>query len=353
MARSRTSSYAFTDPLGAAGMYDRPPTWLMRRAAAVGYGIGALTLGVTLLTPDTDTSDHLGIAVIGVLMAICAAVHALWRRPPSWWFLLGSPAGAVMISALVAIAKPLALIPIFYIWPLLLSGYFLQRREVLLNYALVGVGFGVVQIVWVAPVARLIEWVSVMVVGGVLAVLIVALKESLDGALGRLRLLATRDSLTGALNRRAFHEALDAAVARTARGDGTCAIAILDIDHFKRINDGHGHAIGDAALRHLVAVMEERTRLGDVLGRLGGEEFAVLLDGTDARGAEVYAEDLRAALARAARTDVPPFTVSVGVAEIEDGGGTAEGMLLAADRALYAAKAAGRDRVVRACARLG
>jgi diguanylate cyclase (GGDEF)-like protein len=97
-----------------------------------------------------------------------------------------------------------------------------------------------------------------------------------------------------------------------------------------------------------VGVIGERTRLGDVLGRLGGEEFAVLLDGADARGAEVYAEDLRAALARARREDVPPFTVSVGVAALAGSHDGAEAMLLAADRALYEAKAAGRDRVVRA-----
>jgi diguanylate cyclase (GGDEF)-like protein len=128
-------------------------------------------------------------------------------------------------------------------------------------------------------------------------------------------------------------------------------VAILDIDHFKRINDEHGHAAGDEALRHLVTLIGRRARAGDVLGRLGGEEFGVLLDGADAAGAQRYAQDLRAALADARRDDVPPFTISVGVAELADGDGSAEGMLLAADRAMYAAKENGRDRVLPALAR--
>jgi diguanylate cyclase len=122
-------------------------------------------------------------------------------------------------------------------------------------------------------------------------------------------------------------------------------VAVLDVDHFKRINDRHGHAAGDAALCRLTALLDERARGNDVVGRLGGEEFAVLLDGAGVEGAAAYAEDLRRALAEPGAC-VPTFTVSVGVAALQDGEPTAERMLVAADRALYAAKAAGRDRVV-------
>jgi diguanylate cyclase (GGDEF)-like protein len=90
-------------------------------------------------------------------------------------------------------------------------------------------------------------------------------------------------------------------------------------------------------------------RRGDVLGRLGGEEFAVLLHGTDARGAEIFGDDLRAAVGRPVSEGGAGFTISIGVAELGDGGSAdAQGLLLAADRALYAAKDGGRDRVARA-----
>jgi diguanylate cyclase (GGDEF)-like protein len=341
MAPRPRTPYAFTDPLGSIDAH-RPPQWLARRALLVGYVLGAGTLGVTLLTPDSDTSDHTGIAVVAMVMVVMAALLKAWRRLPDAVLYALFPSGTVLISALVAIAKPIALIPIFYIWPFALSAYFLQRRDVVLNYVLVLVGFGVALVGWVTPDARLIQWVSIAVVGAVLAILVVALKEGLTAATARLCLLATRDPLTGALNRRAFSDALDGAVARSTRGEGPCAVAILDVDHFKTINDRFGHAAGDEALIRLVAIIEERMRRGDVLGRLGGEEFAVVLHGTDGAGAAGFGNDLRCALDEGRAG----FTASIGVAELADGDGSAAAMLLAADRALYAAKAAGRDRVV-------
>jgi diguanylate cyclase (GGDEF)-like protein len=352
MAPPARTRYAFTDPLGAAiGAQARPAEWLARRALMALYAIAAGTLGVTLLTPDSDTSDHAGIGIVALLMLLVAVVLKAWRRPPIPLLLACFPLGTFAVTALVAVAKPIALIPMFYIWPVVVAAYFLHRRDVLAMFALTAVGFGVALLVWVEPDARMIQWVSVVVATAVLAGLVVALKEGLDTTLSRLRVLATRDPLTGALNRRAFAEALDAAVARAARGDGTCSVAILDVDHFKDINDAFGHATGDLALQHLTSVLESRTRRGDVVGRLGGEEFAIVLAGTDGPGAETYAESLRAALADASEdTTLPPFTVSIGVAELIGGETSSEPMVSAADRALYAAKAAGRNRTVLAAA---
>jgi diguanylate cyclase (GGDEF)-like protein len=350
MAPPTRTGYAFTDPLGAAiGVQGRPPTWLARRALMALYGIGSATLGVTLLTPDSDTSDHGGLAAVALLMLLLAIVLKLWREPAPLALLACFPLGTLEVTALVAVAKPVALIPMFYIWPLVLAAYFLQRREIIAMFVLTAVSFAVALLGWVAPDARMIQWVSVMVATAVLTGLVIALKEGLATTLTRLNVLATRDPLTGALNRRAFAEALDTAVARAARGDGTCSVAILDVDHFKAINDAFGHAAGDLALQRLTTVVESRMRRGDVVGRLGGEEFGIVLDGTDAPGAEAYGESLRAAFAvSAADPAIPAFTVSIGVAELADGDATSERMLIAADHALYAAKAAGRDRVMRA-----
>jgi diguanylate cyclase (GGDEF)-like protein len=351
MAATSAGAYRFTDPLGAAaGAHARPAAVLVRRALMGLYAVGSLTLWVTLLTPDSNTSDHAGITVLAVAMGAIAAGLKLWRTPPPEALLCCFPLGTLIISVLVAVAKPIALIPMFYIWPVVLSAYFLQRRQAGAMLALTAGGFGIALLGWVAPDARLIQWVSVVVVCAVLAVLIVALKEGLEGTLTRLRELAAHDPLTGALNRRAFGDALGAAVARAARGEGGCAVAVIDIDHFKAINDEHGHAAGDAALCRLTALLTERARATDAVGRLGGEEFAVLLDGTDGDGAAAFADDLRRALAAGGHG--PAMTVSVGVAALGDAEGEDAGqaMLIAADRALYAAKAAGRDRIVQAAA---
>jgi diguanylate cyclase (GGDEF)-like protein len=347
MGTTRWRDYAFTDPLSVAGGSDaRPAAWLARRALIALYAIGAVTLGLTLLTPDSDPSDHTGIAVVAVLMVLVALMLRLWRSPPALVLLACFAFGSVAITGLVAVARPIALIPMFYIWPQTVSAYFLQRREVVGMLLLTAAGFAAALVGWVTPDARLIQWLSVVVVTAVLGGLVVLLKEGLDTVVQRLRLLATRDPLTGALNRRAFQEALNGAVARAARGAGTCSVAIIDVDHFKRINDAFGHAAGDRALVHLTEVLGLRARRQDAIGRLGGEEFAVLLDGTDAAGAVRYGEDLRAQLADASAPDVPRFTVSLGVAELAPGAHDAGPMLVAADRALYAAKEGGRDQVV-------
>ena len=139
-----------------------------------------------------------------------------------------------------------------------------------------------------------------------------------------------------------------------ARCSGTWpAVAVLDVDLFKGINDRFGHAAGDGALRTLAAAVSDRLRAGDALGRLGGEEFAVLLADTDASGAAVYADELRVLVAAGAAATGTPFTVSVGVAAPEHGDEDAEGLLAAADVALYDAKRAGRDTVRAALAAAG
>jgi diguanylate cyclase (GGDEF)-like protein len=162
----------------------------------------------------------------------------------------------------------------------------------------------------------------------------------------RLRVMASHDSLTGALNRGAFEQRLDAELARAQRSGTALALVVFDVDHFKSINDRFGHAAGDDALREIGDAVSGGMRRSDVFGRLGGEEFALLLPDTDMAGAAVVADKLRHGLARRA-AGAPELTVSFGVAEVHGGCADAREMFDEADRALYAAKRAGRDRVVR------
>lgn len=159
----------------------------------------------------------------------------------------------------------------------------------------------------------------------------------------RLERLATVDELTGALMRRAFVERAEAMIA-AARVKGTpLALAILDIDNFKNVNDQYGHAAGDRALAHFGTTMLRSVRAGDLFGRLGGEEFAVLFPATHEAEALQLTNGLRAAVA-AAPCAQTPFTFSAGVDEFGAGDTLAE-VMARADAALYTAKALGRDCV--------
>ncbi|WP_182113187.1 MULTISPECIES: diguanylate cyclase [unclassified Actinotalea] len=161
---------------------------------------------------------------------------------------------------------------------------------------------------------------------------------------------ALRDGLTGVHNRRSFEQQLADALTQ-ARADGTpLSLLLVDLDHFKRINDTHGHATGDRVLVEVARALEASTLPGETLARLGGEEFVVLLPGLGGDEAVRRAEAVRARCAAVhveVRGGVASVTISVGVAELP-ADGTADTILRDADRAMYAAKAAGRDRVARA-----
>jgi diguanylate cyclase (GGDEF)-like protein len=165
--------------------------------------------------------------------------------------------------------------------------------------------------------------------------------------LSSLAAASRRDALTGLANRRAFEEELAREVARSGRSGGPLSVVALDVDRFKAVNDGHGHAAGDAVLREVAARACAAVRAGDLAARIGGEEFALLLPGAALPGALELAERLRAAIAAApveaggARLAV---TVSLGCATLGPGE-PADALLARADARLYEAKRSGRDRV--------
>ncbi|MFN7989583.1 MAG: diguanylate cyclase [Thermoanaerobaculia bacterium] len=164
-----------------------------------------------------------------------------------------------------------------------------------------------------------------------------------------LEKLALTDPLTGLANRRAFQEALEAEVSRVARHGRPASLLYVDLDHFKRVNDTHGHAVGDEILEGFAQVLKRACRKGDLGARIGGEEFGVILPTTGGLPAALVAERIRRATeARPlGRTVAVPLTVSVGVASTEDPPGPpdAADLLRRADAALYRAKAEGRNRV--------
>jgi diguanylate cyclase (GGDEF)-like protein len=163
-----------------------------------------------------------------------------------------------------------------------------------------------------------------------------------------LRYIADHDSLTGLLDRRRFRAELDTYVSFTGRYGGQGAVMIIDIDGLKAINDSLGHHAGDNLIRHVAAIMRERVRTTDIVARLSGDEFAVLMPQSDTAGALQLGEDLRAQVAEsaAAGLDIERATISVGITMFggERGIG-AEAVLVAADQAMYRAKEEGRNQI--------
>lgn len=164
----------------------------------------------------------------------------------------------------------------------------------------------------------------------------------------QLERLAREDPLTGLANRRQFGEVMAAEAARLERSGGDCCLLLIDVDHFKHVNDAYGHLVGDRVLRQVAEVMRARMRASDTLARMGGDEFAAILPDTDAAEGSMVAAAVIAGIkeAFASEPDLPAITVSAGVAGFGAGAAlTPEQIFERADLALYSAKAEGRDRL--------
>lgn len=195
---------------------------------------------------------------------------------------------------------------------------------------------------------RSLERLILGLAGVLVALLVVlALRQRLHAR--RLHALAMTDELTRLPNRRSFFAQAATLVADAARGDRPLALVAWDLDHFKRVNDHHGHEVGDHVLRRVAAGARAALRAGDLVGRTGGEEFLVLLPASGASAAVEVAERLRAAVLRIDCSDLAPdlaLTVSLGVAVRRPGEADLGELARRADAALYRAKEEGRNRVV-------
>ena len=223
-------------------------------------------------------------------------------------------------------------------------------------------GFPLLLSVGISPTAAMAEWTESALISSALTagmcVLLIILIRALRLALMRsqeveeqLEILAVTDELTGLPNRRAFDLALGSEMRRAARHHTSLAVLLVDVDHFKRVNDRFGHAVGDVVLARIAKeIAASIRRPGDFAARYGGEEFVVILPATEAGGASFIAERMRLAIASMDPCPAEPtlgkVTVSIGVVAtfVEPASSGAE-LVTWADRALYAAKGAGRNSV--------
>lgn len=179
--------------------------------------------------------------------------------------------------------------------------------------------------------------------------------QELKDANDRLAELAITDGLTGLYNHRHFHERLALEVERSGRNGKPLALLMVDVDNFKKYNDDYGHPCGDEVLRQLAKVFGEERRVNDLVGRVGGEEFAIVLVETPKSAALAVAERIRRRAEEMPPINIPgearsarPLTISVGVAGMPEDGTASAVLMAAADKALYAAKRGGRNRVMAA-----
>jgi diguanylate cyclase (GGDEF)-like protein len=328
---------------GPGAMVPSPAERRLRgRSLAVLWAVGtALVAGSLLLRDRTVAEEPRLVAVAGVAAAFCAALWLGSGRLPRWTFDVALAAGTVLLALLVAGGDDPGRSPyvLLFVWQLVFAAYFLPAPRAAAQAVFAAVALTAALLT--GPSFPAIRWTIDLATFAVVTGLVAALRAHVDGLVATIEHSARTDPLTGVLNRRGFEEALDAERRRAARTGRPLSVIVCDLDHFKRVNDDHGHAAGDRALQHLAAVLRAEAREVDVIARLGGEEFAVLLPETPPPAAHGAAERMRRALRSAPTVDAIELTASFGV-----GDATAVDGLARADAAMYAAKAAGRDRTV-------
>ncbi|MFW9265774.1 diguanylate cyclase [Pseudomonas sp. NR3] len=173
-------------------------------------------------------------------------------------------------------------------------------------------------------------------------------RHQIQAANAQLQLLSSTDRLTGLYNRGHWEGTLKAAYARHQRYGNALSLVMLDIDHFKQVNDTYGHQAGDKVIEQVAALLHEHVRESDVAGRYGGEEFGVVLSDTDQAGARIFAERLRKAVEQLLvqyNGQEIRFTISLGVADLSTPANDHAELIARADQALYTSKKTGRNRV--------
>lgn len=325
---------------------------LMRLVAIFQYVAGGLTLVIAALAlPDSDHSDHAAYYVLGGAALALAVIRYLQQGSMSLGHArLSNFAGLGFITAVVAVSKPIGATPAFFLWPILTAAYFLRRRDLAIVFGLFlllcagALGF------FTRDGAEWQVYVPLVLVVVVVTALVRLMRESIAAMIGTLEHSASTDDLTGLANRATFHASCRRDVEQARRTGSPLSLVMVDLDHFKAINDRFGHAAGDDALRRFAHVLREECRAADLAARQGGEEFVVSLSDTELTAAAQFAERLRARIETETASDEAPIRISVGVAGLSDGHATADDLIAAADAALYEAKANGRNRVELAAA---
>ncbi len=267
-----------------------------------------------------------------------------------WRILLGQSVDVLSVSVLLyCCGKDAVPLTGVYLWVIIGNGF--RFGPVYMFSAILMANVCLVYIAFHEPFWREHQRFAVGI--GVMQVIVpvdfALLLNRLKKARKELEFLSYNDGLTGLLNRRSFDKLLTAEILRLKRFPLSITVALVDIDHFKLVNDTYGHLVGDRVLKSVATVLKETCREADTVARFGGEEFVLLLPGLQENEKQLLGERFRKAVAHSYIChdgESVSVTVSIGMACWEEGFGSAEEWLQAADSALYHAKSQGRDRVV-------
>ena len=313
-----------------------------RRNATIGLALAALVI----LSPFGINNFLQGRYLLGtgamaiVILLSANAWHIRRGRDTSWWLFAGI--APLVIIFLVLSLRTQGMIGVMWCYPSVISFYMMlsERKAWLANAVLLSVVLPQSWYILEPPLA--IRMAASLVAVSVFTALFV---RALTYQHNRLQALALMDPLTGLFNRSMLPEHLEQAIQQNRRSGTPMALAIVDLDHFKAINDTLGHEAGDEVLRKVANLLRDRLRTVDRVYRIGGEEFLVLLYGASAGEAQLIAEELRNSIAIAPILSGQAVTASIGTAALHSSEGRVEWMSRA-DKNMYMAKQEGRNRVV-------
>lgn len=281
-----------------------------------------------------------GAVDVAIQLCIASIVLYAWRSRnmdrAGMLVAISNSAGCVAMGYLAGMPG------VLWMYPVLLANFLLATRRTAVLISAVAIG---VLAASNAELASTLDRAMFVVTAFVVSLFAYIFSQRTDAQREELETLATQDPLTGAINRRGMDKELQSAVETRARDRSSYGLAVLDLDHFKDVNDLHGHEAGDAVLVQLAELVRESTRRGDRFYRFGGEEFALLLPGVGAETLGRICEALRDQVHAEIGCHGKPITVSIGATLLQSGESAAE-WLQRADSAMYRAKREGRDRVV-------
>lgn len=281
----------------------------------------------------------LGLAIFATVIVLVVDAVAIYRgrKAPVPFALLLVPAAAAV--TLLLIAQPSY--GVLWTYPVVLFTYFVLARRIAVPVSLALLAGTTVLVQIHAGSGMAVRAFVALLLTIVIVNIILSVINDLHE---RLVAQTLTDPLTGAFNRRHMEACLDDVIERQRRSQASAALLLIDIDHFKPINDRFGHAAGDTVLRTVVALIADRVRRLDRLFRIGGDEFLLLLPDTDGAAALIVAEELRNLIAGTSMSGAARVTVSIGIAVLQPGQ-QMDAWMQQADAALYQAKQQGRNRV--------
>jgi diguanylate cyclase (GGDEF)-like protein len=319
-------------------------------AGRLGGSLLCAGAAMTLLFALTDADYSNGRPVftvvpslVGLLLGL-ACVIAGPRTPRLAVAALPSAPGLLICLSMWVTNTPLDGSELLFVWCIFFAGYVLSPVAAAANAALLATGYAAVVIGRRGLSTGLPPAVELATTLALATLLLSTLRGRAAATLEVARVEARTDPLTGLLNRRGFAELSEREVARATRDGRPLSVWMVDLDRFKALNDALGHAAGDIALRTVADLLAAELREVDVIGRIGGEEFAVLLPNCTTAVAFLRAEAVRERVAEEFRLRGQQVTISVGVASWAPGDVDGSALMANADEALYAAKSSGRNR---------